>query len=76
MLFTYGSSFPAFTKSAFSFFVCYFPFVLLFQIPVSSWFDDMSDRELLDVLPLLDRLAKEDDVYKILRRENHNHIVA
>jgi RNA polymerase II subunit A small phosphatase-like protein len=45
-------------------------------IPVSSWFDDMGDRELLDVLPLLDRLAKEDDVYKILRRENHNHIVA
>ncbi|XP_071791276.1 CTD small phosphatase-like protein isoform X2 [Asterias amurensis] len=45
-------------------------------IPVSSWFDDMSDRELLDVLPLLERLAKVDDVYKILRRENHNHIVA
>lgn len=43
-------------------------------IPVSSWFDDMSDTELLDVLPLLDRISQEEDVYKILKKENHNHI--
>ncbi|XP_071484528.1 carboxy-terminal domain RNA polymerase II polypeptide A small phosphatase 1-like isoform X2 [Diadema antillarum] len=43
-------------------------------IPVSSWFDDMSDTELLDVLPLLERISQEEDVYKILKKENHNHI--
>lgn len=43
-------------------------------IPVNSWFDDMNDRELLDILPLLENLSKTDDVYKVLRKENHNHI--
>lgn len=33
------------------------------QVPVQSWFDDMTDTELLDLLPLLEGLSKEEDVY-------------
>ncbi|XP_071941753.1 carboxy-terminal domain RNA polymerase II polypeptide A small phosphatase 1-like isoform X2 [Antedon mediterranea] len=43
-------------------------------IPVVSWFDDVSDTELLDIIPLLERISKLDNVYTILRKENHNHI--
>jgi len=35
-------------------------------IPVESWFDDENDTELLDLLPLLDTLAKCDDVRVVL----------
>ena len=37
------------------------------QVPVSSWFDDMSDSELLDLMPFFENLARVDNVYSILR---------
>ncbi|XP_072274097.1 carboxy-terminal domain RNA polymerase II polypeptide A small phosphatase 1 [Pyxicephalus adspersus] len=37
-------------------------------VPVISWFDDMSDTELLDLLPFFERLSKVDDVYSILKQ--------
>lgn len=33
------------------------------QVPVASWFDDMNDRELLDLIPFLDGLSRADSVY-------------
>lgn len=36
--------------------------------PCSSWFDERSDRELLDMLPYLELIAQADDVVDILRR--------
>ncbi|XP_076016662.1 carboxy-terminal domain RNA polymerase II polypeptide A small phosphatase 1 [Genypterus blacodes] len=38
-------------------------------VPVASWFDDMSDTELLDLLPFFERLSKVDDVYDILNQQ-------
>uniref|UniRef100_A0A3P9HW48 protein-serine/threonine phosphatase n=1 Tax=Oryzias latipes TaxID=8090 RepID=A0A3P9HW48_ORYLA len=32
-------------------------------VPVQSWFDDMTDTELLDLIPLFEGLSKEEDVY-------------
>ncbi|KAL3105014.1 hypothetical protein niasHT_028546 [Heterodera trifolii] len=34
------------------------------SIPVRTWFDDPNDRELLELLPLLEELARVDDIYK------------
>lgn len=34
---------------------------------MSSWFDDMSDSELIDLIPFLDTLSKVDNVYTVLR---------
>uniref|UniRef100_A0A8C6PJ02 Mitochondrial import inner membrane translocase subunit TIM50 n=1 Tax=Nothobranchius furzeri TaxID=105023 RepID=A0A8C6PJ02_NOTFU len=36
-------------------------------VPVQSWFDDMTDTELLDLIPLLEGLSKEEDVYSPLQ---------
>lgn len=36
------------------------------QVPVVSWFDDMSDTELLDLIPFFERLSKVDDIYAFL----------
>ncbi|XP_041374964.1 CTD small phosphatase-like protein [Gigantopelta aegis] len=36
-------------------------------VPVSSWFDDMSDKELLELLPLFECLSRVDDVYSVLK---------
>ncbi|RXN14826.1 villin [Labeo rohita] len=36
-------------------------------VPVQSWFDDMTDTELLDLLPLFEGLSKETDVYSVLQ---------
>lgn len=37
------------------------------QVPVQSWFDDMTDTELLDLIPLLEGLSKEEDIYSQLQ---------
>ncbi|MEQ2235386.1 hypothetical protein ILYODFUR_001840, partial [Ilyodon furcidens] len=36
-------------------------------VPVQSWFDDMTDTELLDLMPLFEGLSKEVDVYSPLQ---------
>lgn len=36
-------------------------------VPVSSWFDDMTDSELLDLIPFLETLSHVDSVYSVLR---------
>nr|XP_035950134.1 CTD small phosphatase-like protein isoform X1 [Halichoerus grypus] len=37
-------------------------------VPVQSWFDDMTDTELLDLIPFFEGLSREDDVYSTLHR--------
>jgi RNA polymerase II subunit A small phosphatase-like protein len=39
-------------------------------VPVCSWFDDMNDTELLDLLRFFERLAHVDNVYSVLRNAN------
>ncbi|XP_014028374.1 uncharacterized protein isoform X3 [Salmo salar] len=39
------------------------------QVPVTSWFDDMADTELLDLIPFFERLSKVEDVYDILKQQ-------
>lgn len=50
------------------------PFSYMFQpdnaVPISSWFNDKSDRQLYDLLPFLDSLDKAEDVVKILKNKN------
>eukprot|EP00063_Salmo_salar_P044538 XP_014019373.1 PREDICTED: uncharacterized protein LOC106581679 isoform X1 [Salmo salar] len=38
-------------------------------VPVASWFDDMADTELLDLIPFFERLSKVDDVYDTLKQQ-------
>jgi RNA polymerase II subunit A small phosphatase-like protein len=40
-------------------------------VPVASWFDDMNDRELLDLIPFLENISKVDSVYRILNDANN-----
>lgn len=40
---------------------------LTLQVPVQSWFDDMNDTELLDLLPFFEGLSKEEEVYGVLQ---------
>ncbi|GFQ96543.1 carboxy-terminal domain RNA polymerase II polypeptide A small phosphatase 1 [Trichonephila clavata] len=40
-------------------------------VPVNSWFDDMSDTELRDLIPFFEQLSKMEDVYSVLRNSNH-----
>ena len=42
----------------------------LFQVPVVSWFDDLSDTELLDLIPFFESLATVDSVYTVLKNAN------
>lgn len=42
-------------------------------VPVASWFDDMSDTELYDLVPFFESLCKVDDVYTVLRNSNNPH---
>lgn len=50
------------------------PFSYMFQpdnaIPITSWFNDRSDRQLHDLLPFLDNLLLVDDVRDVLKRKN------
>ena len=39
----------------------------LSQVPVTSWFDDMHDTELLTLIPIFERLAMVDDVVPALK---------
>ncbi|KAJ8276987.1 hypothetical protein GJAV_G00070140 [Gymnothorax javanicus] len=36
-------------------------------VPVQSWFDDMTDTELLELIPFFETLSKEEDVYSALQ---------
>lgn len=42
-------------------------------VPVKSWFDDVTDSELLDLIPLFEKLSKVDSVYSVLCNSN-NHL--
>lgn len=39
-------------------------------VPCQSWFDDMQDTELSDLIPFFEGLAQVDDVYSVLRSTN------
>ncbi|XP_066261999.1 carboxy-terminal domain RNA polymerase II polypeptide A small phosphatase 1-like isoform X1 [Euwallacea similis] len=39
-------------------------------VPVASWFDDMNDNELLDLIPFFEKLCKMDNVYTVLCNSN------
>ncbi|KAK6729505.1 hypothetical protein RB195_006511 [Necator americanus] len=39
-------------------------------IPVPTWWDDPSDVELLDILPLLERLEKAESIYEVLKHDD------
>lgn len=38
---------------------------------MKSWFDDVSDTELLDLIPLFEKLSKVDSVYTVLCNSNN-----
>ncbi|XP_063701176.1 phosphatase Herzog [Culicoides brevitarsis] len=40
-------------------------------VPVKSWFDDLSDSELLDLIPLFEKLSQVDSVYTVLCNSNN-----
>ena len=42
--------------------------VMFLKVPVASWFDDMDDRELLDLIPFLEKLSATDDIYAMLQK--------
>ncbi|XP_074140658.1 CTD small phosphatase-like protein isoform X4 [Sminthopsis crassicaudata] len=37
-------------------------------VPVQSWFDDMNDTELLDLIPFFEGLSREEEVYGMLQK--------
>ncbi|RXM34042.1 CTD small phosphatase-like protein [Acipenser ruthenus] len=39
----------------------------LAKVPVQSWFDDITDTELIDLIPFFEGLSKEEDVYSVLQ---------
>lgn len=40
-------------------------------VPVASWFDDMTDSELLDLIPFFEKLSTVENIYTVLRNSNH-----
>ncbi|XP_074055369.1 CTD small phosphatase-like protein isoform X1 [Macrotis lagotis] len=40
-------------------------------VPVQSWFDDMNDTELLDLIPFFEGLSREEEVYNMLQKLCH-----
>ncbi|XP_056287292.1 carboxy-terminal domain RNA polymerase II polypeptide A small phosphatase 1-like [Pseudoliparis swirei] len=38
-------------------------------VPVVSWFDDMADTELLELLPFFEKLSKAESVYAVLKSQ-------
>jgi len=42
-------------------------------VPVTSWFDDPNDTELLDLIPFFEALDKVDDVLTVLAQGSHTH---
>lgn len=46
------------------------------QVPVGSWFDDMADTELRDLVPFFERLSRVEDVYTVLRNANPLAVVS
>ncbi|XP_067643171.1 phosphatase Herzog isoform X1 [Eurosta solidaginis] len=40
-------------------------------VPVKSWFDDTNDSELLELIPLFEKLSKVDSVYSVLCNSNN-----
>ncbi|XP_011302232.1 carboxy-terminal domain RNA polymerase II polypeptide A small phosphatase 1 [Fopius arisanus] len=40
-------------------------------VPVASWFDDMTDSELLDLIPFFERLNTVDNIYTVMCSSNH-----
>ncbi len=52
-------------------------FFLLFiiKVPVTSWFDDMHDTELLTLIPIFERLASVDDVIPALQDIHHRRAI-
>jgi len=41
-------------------------------VPIPSWFDDQEDTALLELIPVLEHLAKVDDVRKCLQANRHS----
>ena len=46
-------------------------FVTRRQVPVTSWFDDPNDTELMDLIPFFEALDKVDNVLSVLG-QNHS----
>jgi RNA polymerase II subunit A small phosphatase-like protein len=44
-------------------------------VPVTSWFDDMNDTELLTLVPIFDRLALVDDIIPALQDMHHRRAI-
>lgn len=42
-------------------------------VPVTSWFDDPNDSELLDLIPYLEKLAVCDNVYSYLKQSSDDN---
>lgn len=41
-------------------------------VPCTSWFDDIHDHELNDLIPFFESLAKQDSVYPLLKQFNQS----